>query len=248
MAVAVMGVTGGMSKAHAAEAKTPPDLDWSFEGPFGTYDRAAMQRGFKVYRQVCATCHALKHLHYRNLSDLGYTEAQIKAIAAKDTVRDGPNDQGKMFERPAKPSDKIARPYKNKAQAKYANNGAYPPDQSLIVDARAGGADYVYGILTGYTDPPESKELRAGQYWNKYMPGHIIAMPPPLQDGIVKYEDGSPETVEQYARDVTHFLTWASEPKMEARKQMGIKVILFLIVFAAVMYGVKKKLWARLEH
>lgn len=230
--------------AHAAGGGyPPPDKDWSFEGPFGTYDRAALQRGLQVYRSVCAACHSMDRLHYRNLEALGYNENQVKNIAAEYTVMDGPNDEGEMYERPAVPADPFVSPYPNEEAAKYANNGAYPPDMSLIVKARGGGADYIYALLTGYEEPPEGKELMPGQYWNKYMPGNVIAMAPPLSDGMIAYEDGSPETVSQYSKDVTHFLAWASEPHMEDRKQTGIKVIFFLIIFAGLMYAVKKRVW-----
>jgi ubiquinol-cytochrome c reductase cytochrome c1 subunit len=208
------------------------------------YDKASMQRGLKVYREVCASCHSLKRVYFRNLEDLGYDEGQVKNIAAEYTVTDGPNDDGEMFERPALPSDHFVSPYPNDKAAKAMNNGALPPDLSLIIKARHHGPDYVYGILTGYDTPPEGTVLLAGQSWNKTMPGHIIAMPPPLQDGQVAYEDNTPQTVQQYAHDVVNFLTWASEPTMEARKRTGIKVLIFLSVFAAVMYAVKRKIWA----
>ncbi len=221
---------------------------WSFSGPFGTFDRGALQRGFQVYTQVCAACHSLKYLSYRNLSDLGYDESQIKAIAAENTAMDGPNDEGEMFERPMRPSDAFKSPYSNDQEARYANNGALPPDLSLIAKARAGGADYIYGILTGYEEPPEGVVLGNGQHWNKVMPGNKIAMAAPLSDDIVGYSDESPTTKEQYSRDVAQFLTWAAEPKMEIRKRTGIKVILFLLVFAGIMYAVKRKIWVGVKH
>ncbi len=230
---------------HAAEGhKYPlPDMDWSFEGPFGTYDKAALQRGFLVYKQVCSACHGMKKLYYRHLEALGYSEAQIKTIAAEYTVMDGPNDEGEMFERPARPSDKFKLPYANDKAAMYANGGALPPDMSLIVKAREGGADYVYGVLVGYTNPPEGVVLGNNQHYNKFKSGNIIAMANPLNDGQVTYEDGTPQTADQYAKDVTHFLAWAAEPEMEQRKQMGVKVLIFLAVFAMIMYAVKRKIW-----
>ncbi len=221
--------------------------DWHFSGPFGTYDRAALQRGFQVYKQVCAACHGLDRIAYRNLAALGYTEGQIKAIAAEITVTDGPNDEGDMFERPGRPSDHFKKPYANDNQAKSVNNGALPPDLSLIVKARVGGPDYVYGILTGYEDAPAGTDLAPGQHWNKVMAGNKIAMPPPLIEGAVAYEDSTPTTVDQYAHDVTHFLAWAAEPEMEVRKQTGIKVVLFLLVFAGIMYAVKRKIWSKVH-
>lgn len=217
--------------------------DWSFSGPFGTYDKAALQRGFVVYKQVCSACHGLKKNSYRNLEALGYSDAQIKTIAAEYTVTDGPNDEGEMFDRPARPSDKFKNPYKNDKEAAYANNGAVPPDLSLIVKARHGGADYVYSLLEGYVPAPAGFVLGNGQHYNKYKDGNIIAMANPLSDGLVAYEDGTPQTAQQYAKDVTHFLAWAAEPEMEQRKRMGVKVVLFLLAFAAIMYAVKKKIW-----
>ncbi len=217
--------------------------DWDFDGMLGHFDKAAMQRGLKVYREVCSACHSMRLLSYRNLTDLGYDEDQVKAIAADYSVIDGPDDEGEMFDRPARPSDRFVSPYPNKNAAKAVNNGAFPPDLSLITKARRHGPDYVYGLLTGYEDPPKGTELLDGQSWNKYMPGHVIAMAPPLSDGVVSYEDGSPETTQQYAYDVVNFLAWAAEPHLEQRKRMGISVLIFLIVFACVMYGVKRQIW-----
>lgn len=228
----------------AGGGEKPPKQDWSFNGVFGTYDRAAMQRGYKVYSQVCAACHSMDRLHYRNLTDLGYNEAQVKAIAANYSVMDGPDDEGEMFERPGLPSDRFVNPYPNTKAGAFANNGAAPPDMSLLAKARAGGPDYIYALLTGYQEPPHDEELLVGQYWNKYMPGHVIAMAPPLSDGLIAYEDNTPETVSQYSKDVAHFLMWAAEPKMEDRKRVGVKAFLFLLVFTFVMYAVKKKVWA----
>jgi len=231
------------SAMAAGKAKKPPQQDWTFNGPFGTYDKAALQRGYKVYKEVCAACHAMKRVHFRNLTALGYSEDQIKNIAAEYTVIDGPDSEGEMFERQARLSDHFVSPYPNKQAAKAAN-GAYPPDMSLITKARKDGSNYVYALLTGYDDPAKhGKTLMDGQYYNKYMAGNVIAMAPPLMDGQIAYEDGSPETMEQYARDVTHFLTWAAQPEMEERKRLGIQVLLFLFVFTGIMYAVKKKIW-----
>jgi ubiquinol-cytochrome c reductase cytochrome c1 subunit len=231
------------SAAEKSHVKIPKQ-DWSFSGPFGTFDRGALQRGFQVYKQVCSACHSMDHLAYRNLTALGYSEAQVKAIAADYTVTDGPNEEGEMFERPAKPSDAFKNPYPNEQAARYVNNGALPVDLSLIAKARKAGPDYIYSLLTGYEEAPEGETMGAGQYWNKYMPGHKIAMAPPLADDIVSYEDDSPTTMEQYAKDVSHFLMWAAEPHMEVRKRTGIKVVLFLLIFAGIMYAVKRKIWA----
>lgn len=245
---AVAGALAAAGTAHAAgDAVAPPDIKWSFDGPFGTYDKAALQRGFKIYKEVCSACHAMKRLSYRNLSALGYSEDQIKTIAAEYMITAGPNEEGEMFERPGLPSDRFKSPYANDNAAKYANNGALPPDLSLITKARHGGADYVYGILTGYEAPPEGKEMMTGQHWNKYMLGNVIAMAAPLTDGQITYEDGSLQTVDQYAKDVAHFLTFAAEPEMEQRKRMGVKVILFVIIFAGFMYAVKRKIWSKVH-
>lgn len=238
-------VTLAAMPVRASEGDThPPEMAWSFDGPFGTYDKAALQRGYKVYREVCSACHSMKRVAFRNLHALGYNEDEVKAIAAEYTVMDGPNEEGEMFERPGKPSDHFKSPFPNDNAAKYANNGALPPDLSLITKARHGGASYVYGILTGYEEAPADHTLLPGQHWNKYMPGHVIAMAAPLSDGQITYDDGAPATVDQYARDVAQFLTWTAEPELESRKRMGVKVILFLAVFAGLMYGVKRKIWA----
>jgi ubiquinol-cytochrome c reductase cytochrome c1 subunit len=217
---------------------------WPFQGAFGTYDRAALQRGFQVYKQVCAACHSLDLLSYRNLQEIGYTEGQVKAIAQEYQVNDI-DDEGQPMQRPGLPSDRFHAPFPNK-KAAMAANGAYPPDMSLLAKARHGGADYIYGILTGYADPPAGKALQAGQHWNRVMPGNIIAMPPPLTtDGQVVYEgaEGVPQTVDQYARDVSQFLAWAAEPRLEDRKRTGVKAILFLLFFAFIAYNMKKKVW-----
>lgn len=236
-----------LAQARASEANAPelPRQSWSFDGPFGTYDKAALQRGFKVYRDVCSSCHSMNLLYYRDLEGIGYNEAQIKNIAADYTIEDGPNDEGDMFERPRLPSDHFKAPFANAKAAAYANNGAAPPDLSLIAKAREGHADYIYALLTSFQNPPpHGANLAQGQYWNEYFPGHKLAMPPPLSDGMVAYEDGTPETLNQYARDVAQFLTWAGDPYMEERKRTGLKVLLFLLVFASVMYAVKRKIWA----
>jgi quinol-cytochrome oxidoreductase complex cytochrome b subunit/cytochrome c1 len=254
-APAESGNAHGSESEHAAAdasgshhaAPELPKVDWHFDGPFGSYDRASLQRGFQVYKQVCAACHGMKRVAYRNLSALGYTEDQIKSVAAEYTMIDGPDDEGEMFERPGRPSDHFKNPYANDNQAKASNNGALPPDLSLIVKARVGGPDYVYDILTGYEAPPAGTELAAGQHWNKYMPGNKIAMPAPLLEGAVAYEDGAPTTVDQYAHDVTQFLAWASEPEMEIRKQTGVKALFFLIIFAGLLYAVKRRIWAQVQ-
>lgn len=238
---------GADAHDHASGHHQIAKLKWSFDGIFGTYDRGALQRGFQVYKEVCAACHSMSRLSYRNLSDLGYSEAEIKAIAAEASITDGPDDEGEMFERPGRPSDFFKAPYPNVQAAKSVNNGAYPPDFSLLEKSRHGGADYIYAIMTGYSEAPAGKELMPGQYWNSAMTGNVIAMPPPLNADQVAYSDGTEQSVEQYAKDVAHFLTWASEPKMEIRKRTGVKVFLFLLIFSAVMYGVKRKIWSDLH-
>lgn len=240
---AVLALSAPVAHANSGGVKEIIDIPFSFEGPFGTYDKAALQRGLMVYRNVCSACHSMKRVAYRNLEALGYSEAQVKAIAAEYTVMDGPNDEGEMFERPARPSDKFKSPFANDKAATAANGGALPPDLSLITKARHGGADYVYSILTGYAESPHGFEVAEGKHYNKAMDGNVIAMAPPLTDGAVAYEDGTPQTVNQYAKDVATFLTWAAEPELEQRKQMGVKVLLFLFAFAGIMYAVKRQIW-----
>lgn len=221
---------------------------WPHKGAFGTYDRAALQRGFQVYKQVCSTCHSMKLLAYRDLTDLGFNEAEVKALAAEATVHDGPNDNGDMFDRPGRPSDFFVKPFPNDQAARAANRGALPPDLSLIIKARKGHEDYVYSLLTGFGQtPPAEEKIADGMNYDPYFPGHQIAMPRPLNDDSVTYADGTHATTDQEARDVVQFLAWAAEPKLEARKAMGFKVVLFLVVFAGVMYNVKRKVWSKLH-
>lgn len=237
----------GTHPGHSHETPAMIKQIWPHQGMLGTYDRAALQRGFQVYKEVCSACHAMKHLSYRNLADLGYKPEEIKAIAAQYTVTDGPNDDGEMFERPAVPSDRFRSPFKNDKAARAANNGALPPDLSLIIKSRAGGEDYIFALLTGYEAPPAGFALQPGMTYNAYFSGQQIAMAKPLNDGQVTYSDGTAATTEQAARDVAQFLAWAGEPHMEERKRTGLKALLFLLVFAGVMFAAKKKLWARLR-
>ena len=233
------------SAEAAGEAVELIDEDWSFEGLFGTYDRASAQRGLQVYREVCAGCHALNLVAFRNLVDLGYDEDMVGAIAAEYTVMDGPDDDGEMFERAGRDSDRLPSPYANDNAARASNGGALPPDLSLIVKARADGADYLYSLLTGYQEPPaDAEEGPEGMYYNAYFPGHWIAMPPPLDAGLVEYADGTEASVDQMAKDLTTFLAWAAEPTLEARKRTGLKVILFLIVLTGLLYATKRRIWA----
>jgi ubiquinol-cytochrome c reductase cytochrome c1 subunit len=245
-ALAVSGGFAGIARAQE-EAPSPPRQQWSFEGVFGTYDRAALQRGFQVYKEVCAACHPVKHLFFRDLTEIGYSEAEVKGVAAQAQVTDGPNDSGEMFQRPARPSDPIPGPFPNDQAARAANNGALPPDLSLITKARDGGRDYVYAILNGFKDAPAGFKVLDGMYYNEYFTGHQIKMPPPLSPEQVKYADSTPGTVPQMAHDVVTFLNWAAEPNLEERHRIGFKVILFLIIATGVFYAAKRKIWSRVH-
>ncbi len=244
-AVLLFGLQAGA--ALAAKGKELPERDWSFTGIFGKYDRGAMQRGLQVYQEVCSGCHGLRFIAFRNLGALGYSEDEVKAIAAEYSIVDGPDEEGEMFERPGRPSDRFPSPFPNDKAAAASNNGAVPPDLSLIVKARTGGADYIHGLLTGYADPPADLEILEEQNYNLYFPGNVTAMAPPLFEDAVEYGDGTPATVEQMATDLSTFLAWAAEPEMEERKSMGIGVMLFLLVFTGVLYAVKRKVWADLH-
>jgi len=232
----------------AGEAITLPDTRFSFEGLFGTFDRGGLQRGFQVYKEVCAACHAMRQLSYRNLLEIGLSEEQARRLAADFQVTDGPNDEGAMFERPARLSDRFRRPFANEQAARAANNGAYPPDLSVMVKARANGADYLYALLTGYQDAPAGFAMGDGMYYNAYYPGHQIAMPNVLNEDQVEFADGTKATVSQMARDVTTFMAWAAEPELEQRRQMGVRIILFLTILAGLTYAVKRKVWADVKH
>jgi ubiquinol-cytochrome c reductase cytochrome c1 subunit len=247
IALAIGVGLGGAARA-LEEAPEPPHQQWPFEGVFGTYDTAASQRGFQVYKEVCSACHAVKHLAFRNLEEIGYTEDQVKGIAAQYQVTDGPNDEGQMFQRPARPSDPIPGPFPNDQAARAANNGALPPDLSLITKAREGGPDYVYAILNGFKDPPAGFKVNEGMYYNQYFTGHQIKMPPPLtQTDQLKYADGTQATVPQMSHDVVSFLSWAAEPNLNDRHRIGFKVILFLIIATGVFYAAKRKIWSRIH-
>lgn len=237
----------GAGSAAAAEAVALPNQEWSFQGIFGTYDRAALRRGYQVYKEVCAACHSMRLLSYRNLREIGFSEAAVKAIAAEVQVTDGPNDDGEMFERPGVPSDRFKSPFPNDKAARVANNGSLPPDLSLIAKARKGGPDYLHAVVTGYDDPPSGFQLADGMNYNKYFPGHQIAMAAPLSDDRVEYADGTKATVDQMARDVSEFLMWAAEPKLEDRKRLGLKVVLFLLVLTGLFYAAKRKVWSDLH-
>lgn len=272
---AVLAVT-----SVSAEEAGHPEIQrqaWSFSGFAGQFDKAQLQRGFQVYKEVCSNCHGLKYLSFRNLVQPGgpeFSEDGVKALAKSwpNQITDGPNDEGKMFERPALLSDPIRGPYHNDQEARAAQNGALPPDLSLIARARGvernpswwihpflmlgdiasayqeGGADYVYALLTGFSDPPANFKLVDGKYYNKVFPGHQISMPPPLSDGVVAYTDGTPSTVDHYSRDVVAFLSWAADPSLDTRKQIGWQVVLYLIVTIGLLYLGKRRIWAGIKH
>lgn len=247
----------------------PPRLSWSFAGPFGTYDTAQLQRGFKVFKEVCASCHSANFLYFRNLSQPGgpgFTEAQVKQIASEYQITDGPNDSGDMFQRPGRPSDHWPAPFPNDQAARASNGGALPPDMSVLAKARSyhvgfpgfvtdafiqyqeHGVDYIHAVLTGYAEPPEGVTVQSGLHYNKYFPGNQIAMPNPLSDGQVEYSDGSPQTVDQYASDVSAYLMWMAEPHLDTRKRIGFQVFIFLIVLGGLLYFTKKKVWKNVAH
>jgi cytochrome c1 len=259
----------GVRAAYAQEAEAPPAQRWSFAGPFGLYDPEQLQRGFKIYREVCSNCHSLKLLAFRNLADPGgpgFSEAQAAAIAATFQVTDGPNDQGEMYQRPGKISDRFPSPFANEQAARNANGGALPPDMSDLAKARTyergfpwfifdaftqyqeEGPDYIHAILNGYAEPPAGFTLPPGAQYNKYFPGHAIGMPKPLSDGQVEYTDGTPTSVDQYGRDIAAFLAWASEPKLDERKRLGFQVFVFLIVLTGLLYFTKKRVWHDVLH
>ena len=224
--------------------------EWSFKGITGKFDRASLQRGYQVYNEDCASCHSMRLLSYRNLGETGGPEfsiEQVKAIAANFEIQDGPNEEGEMFTRPGRPSDKFASPYPNIQAATAANGGAYPPDMSVLVKSRKGGADYIYSVLMGYEDPPANVKLDDGVYYNKYMEGKKIKMSNPLSEGIVTYADGTKSTEAQMAKDVTTFLTWAAEPTLEARHKMGVRVIIFLIILTTLVYFSMRRLWSDVD-
>ena len=226
------------------------EVDWSFKGITGKFDRSSLQRGYQVYTEVCASCHSMNLVSYRNLGEPGgpeFSVDQVKAIAANFEVEDGPNADGDMFTRPGRPSDKFVSPYPNVQAATAANGGAYPPDMSVLVKARKGGSNYIYSVLMGYEDPPAGFELEDGVYYNKYMDGKKINMSNPLSEGIVTYSDGTAATEAQMAKDVTTFLTWTAEPHLETRHKMGVKVLIFLTIFSLLVYLSMKRIWSRID-
>ena len=234
----------------SAETIDPIKVNWSFKELTGKFDRASLQRGFQVYKEVCASCHSMQYLSYRNLGEPGgpeFTQEEVKAIAASVEIEDGPDSQGEMFTRPGKPSDKFKSPYPNVQASTAANGGAYPPDMSVLVKARPGGADYMYSVLMGYEEPPAGMKLDDGVYYNKYMIGQKIKMASPLSEGIVEYSDGTEATMDQMAKDVTTFLAWAAEPELEERHRVGFKVIIYLLLLTILVYLSMKKIWSRID-
>ncbi len=266
LAIAAMVAVTGASYAAGGPKIKPKEIEWSFAGPFGVWDLGQLQRGFKVYQEVCASCHSIDLIAFRNLQEIGFSEAQVKAIAAEYEVTDGPNADGEMFERAAVPSDLIPGPYANTAEAAAVNNGAAPPDFSLLAKARAvergfptfvfdmftlyaeNGPDYIYSLLTGYKDAPEGKELPEGTHYNPYfIAGEAIAMGQPLYGDDVEYDDGTEATIEQQSKDVSAFMMWAAEPYLVERKALGFKVIIFLLIFSVLLYLTKKSVFRQLK-
>jgi cytochrome c1 len=249
-ALALAALTAGAVAIAAESTVHPKHMHWHFKGPFGTYDRAAAQRGFQVYKEVCSSCHSLSLVAYRNLMALGLTENQVKGIIADITVPDI-GDDGAAIERPARLSDRFKKPFPNELAAAAANGGKAPPDLSVMAKARENGPDYIHALLNGYVPfekltPAQVKEfgVTKDDYFNTYFPGHRIAMPPPLSDDRVTYADGTKATVDQMSLDVVEFLAWASEPHLEDRNRTGVRVILFLLALAGLMYAVKRQVWS----
>ncbi len=271
-ALAMVAVATPAARAGASHEEEKPERhEWSFAGVFGRFDKGQLRRGFKVYKEVCSTCHSIKMLAFRNLGQPGgpeLSEKEVADLAASYKVKDGPNDTGEYFERTARPSDRFPPPFANEQAARAAMSGAYPPDMSVLVKARGyhrgfpgflfdglpgfsyqeHGADYIVSLLKGYKDAPEDFKVPDGQYYNVYMIGRRIGMPPPLSDGAVTYDDGAPQTVDQYAKDVTAFMAWVAEPSLASRKKIGLGVISFLIVFAGLLYFTKRKIWSNVAH
>lgn len=239
------------SNVYASEDVIKPrEMNWAFDGIKGKFDYASIQRGFKVYKEVCAACHSVKQLSFRHLSAIGFSEDQIKSLASGYDVQDGPNDQGQMFKRPGRPSDKIPSPFANEQEARASNNGALPPDLSLMIKARENGANYVYSLLTGFTAIPEGVILGVNMYYNPYFAGggKQLAMSPPLiADGQVQFDDGTEQTINQMAFDVVNFLQWAAEPEMQERKSLGVRVLLFVGILGVLMWFANKAVWANIK-
>lgn len=263
-----LGIGFIASSAFAAgyPVNKPREVEWSFAGPFGKWDLGQLQRGYKVYKENCSNCHSIELLSFRNLEQIGFSEEEVKAIASEFEVTDGPNADGEMFERPAVPADRIPGPYANTAEAAALNNGAVPPDFSLLAKARApergfptfvfdmftlyaeNGSDYIYSLLTGYKEPPEGEEIADGTHYNPYfIAGKALAMAQPIYDDGIDYDDGTEATISQQAQDVTAFMTWAAEPYLVERKQLGFKVLVFLLILTVLLYLSKKQVFASMK-
>ncbi|MBX7200665.1 MAG: cytochrome c1 [Rhodospirillaceae bacterium] len=248
-AVAALALSLPLAAMSAEEEIHLPKQEWSFNGVLGKFDKQQVQRGFQVYKEVCSACHSLQYFAFRNLADLGYSEAQVKTLAATYEIQDGPDDNGDMFKRKGKASDYMPKPFANDQAARASNGGALPPDLSLMTKAREGGPDYVYNLLLGYEDtPPAGVTLMPGMNYNKYFPGHQIGMAKQIQDGLLTYADGAPNDAAHIAKDVTAFLHWVAEPKLEARHDTGVRVILYTLLFTVLAYLAKRQIWSRIEH
>jgi ubiquinol-cytochrome c reductase cytochrome c1 subunit len=236
------------ANCFASSQELPKQEIWPFDGVFGRFDKQAIQRGFQVYKEICSVCHSLSLVSYRNLEEVGFSKDEVASLAAEYQVTDGPNDKGEMFQRPGKPFDHFVSPFPNEEAARAANDGAYPPDLSLIIKARQDGANYVHAILNGYDHKvPDDFKLTDGTYYNPYFPGMQIKMPQPLSDSMVTYQDGTAATIEQMSEDVVNFLQWAAEPEMGARKTMGLKAIIYLLILTVLFYVAKSHVWAKID-
>ncbi len=277
----LIAVAAGLSLAvvqpamASGGAEHPRKGGFTFEGPFGTFDQGQLQRGYKVYREVCASCHGMDLMYFRTLAEPGgpfYDSHQlnpaanrfVKALAAETQVPDIDSETGEAIMRDAVPADRFPNPYPNATAAAAGNGGAAPPDLSVMAKARHDGANYIYSLLSGYRAAPAGLKVGAGQYYNPYMAGDLssywsgdahhvpeggfIAMPPPLQNGQVTYDDGTAQTVDQYSKDVAAFIAWASDPKQVQRKQSGVGVLIFLFLFAGVTYLSYRRIWKGVAH
>ena len=254
LAAGLMASTAALAQAIDTKRLEPKDKKFSFEGPFGTYDRGALQRGFQVYKEVCSACHGMNHLAFHNLDEAGgpeFTEAQAKALAAAAKFPAEPNDKGETVDDKGEPltragtlADHLPSPFPNDQAARANNGSALPPDLSMVVKAREGGSQYVYSIITGFGGtPPHGFKVTDGKYYNPYFEGWNISMPPPLQADSVTFSDGTKATLDQEASDVVTFLTWAGEPKMEERKRLGFGVMIFLLALAGILFAAYRRVW-----
>jgi ubiquinol-cytochrome c reductase cytochrome c1 subunit len=234
-------------KSYSVDTLSLKKQNWTFTGLFGKYEIDSLQRGLQIYQEVCSACHGMKRLRFRELSAIGFTNNQIKEYAATFEIVDGPNDEGNMYTRPGNPGDTFVSPYRNEQEARAAFNGVYPPDLSLITIARKDGPNYIYSLLTGYEDPPENLNLKDGLYYNLYTKGKIIAMSPPLYDAAIQYIDGTNPSLHQLSYDIVNFLNWVSEPELEKRKSLGLKVLLFLIILTSLLYVTMKDIWSKID-